>query len=312
MTPRLGILAGFAAALVAGLGAAARAQSSPAQGTRVALAGSCDGRALFFEVRTTPGAPVMVGVATARTPDSEWLSFDDPLMIASINEPALRGVAGPAGTVRLRVPIDVAILDRLPPVVYAQAARLLPNGVSADHSEVVAIDVLRPTAPGASALGWLAGAAAGLILLFLLPAPARRRAARGVAVAALIALPLLLARVYGGSLFQTPHVPFGGDPDGALVAKLGSEAVSELMALNAALPESQPVIVVTTPELGPDLLLRRLFAKRPYSTVPGLPYLEGTARIMGPQAVVVTFDGFRPPGAQDVFEARSFRAWRRP
>ena len=105
--------------------------------------------------------------------------------------------------------------------------------------------------------------------------------------------------------------PSGGDPDAALIQLLGSEAVSELRALNAALPESQPVVVLSPDYPGIDLLLRRLFAKRPCTTVPSLALMSSFAKEMASSAVVVTFGRFRPEDADDVFEAKTFRAWKR-
>jgi hypothetical protein len=213
---------------------------------------------------------------------------------------------------RVRIPLDAAIMDHLPPVLFAQAARLLPNDAAyADHSDVVPIAVPPNTRASKPALLWTLAALAMLTVLFFLPGAIRRRIARTVAVVTLVALPFLLARGYGSSLMQTPHLPYGGDLDAALAAKLGREAVSELQALNAMLPESQPVIVLLPLEAGPDLLLRRLFAKRPYATVPNLALIDGFAKRASSSAVVVCFDHFQPADARAVLEARSFRAWTR-
>jgi hypothetical protein len=283
------------------------AQSLP---SRVELSATCDGRELAFEARAPSGTHVIIAVATALSPDGDHLAIDDPLLMATSIEPSLHGPTGADGTFRVRIPIDAAAREKFPRTLFAQAARLLPEGAGyADPSDVVTIEV--PSARGDPLLWWALPVLAALVALVLLPATIRVRLSRIVALVTLAALPFLLVRGHGSTLLTPPHVPFAGNPDQALVEKLGAETVNELRALNATLPDTQAVVLLMPLHAGNDLLLRRLFARRPYSMVPSLALMNMLGQRTASSAVVVTFDRFRPDDADDVFQATTFRAWKR-
>jgi hypothetical protein len=92
----------------------------------------------------------------------------------------------------------------------------------------------------------------------------------------------------------------------------GREAAAGLVELNGALPPDQAVVFVAFPiPLGSDLLLHRLFAKRPFAVLPDLRFLPEWRARNAPRPVVVTIGEQRSPDGAEVVATRgAMSAWR--
>jgi hypothetical protein len=280
----------------------------------VRLSAWTDETGLVLEIRTTPRTRVVMGVAAALSPDGKTLALDDPLFIASSVEPRLRGVTNRDGFFRASLPLDPAFRERAGKL-FAQAAKQGDTETRVtDPSAIVTVSIEPATRDFTAAIAWALATLAALGLAALLPARLRLAGARLIAVLALVATPVLLIRGFGRSFVSPPFLPYGGDVDAPLDQHLGPDVARGLRELNTVLPPSDAVVFVEFPlATGDDLLLHRLFAKRPYATIPNLGLL-GVVKAKGvAQPIVVTVDDVEPPpGAVVVYRANSIVAWRAP
>ena len=83
-----------------------------------------------LRVLTTPMTRVAVGLATRLDASGKLLALDDVLLAATRDEPTLRGVTNDRGEITFAVPVDPALADQIPAIVYAQVARLRDGDLS--------------------------------------------------------------------------------------------------------------------------------------------------------------------------------------
>jgi hypothetical protein len=293
-------------------GAASGARPAAAQEPAVGVAGRVEGDRLVLEARSAPRTRVVIGVATRLSEDGRTLALDDPLFIAASVMPELRGTTGADGVLRAVIPLDPRFRETIA-TLYVQAARIGGTETTVTSpSDPVAIPIQAARQGPGRAIAWLAAAAALLAGLALLPATVRWGLARAVAALALLATPVALGVAYRRELTAPPFVPYGGDVVGPLEQHLAPGVVQDLLALNEALPPGQPVAFHEFPlVVGDDLLLHRIFARRPFSVLPDLRLLGALLDRGHARPVVVTVrEEARPPDAVIVFRRNRVCAWR--